>query len=37
VIERLTINSESVRINWTKGKRLFFCVFYFVRLGHQQT
>jgi hypothetical protein len=29
VIERLTIGSGPVRVNWTKGKRLLFCVFLF--------
>jgi hypothetical protein len=33
VIERLTIDSGPVRVNWTKGKRLFFVSFYFVRSG----
>jgi hypothetical protein len=33
VIERLTIDSGPVRVNWTKGKRLFFVFFYFVRFG----
>jgi hypothetical protein len=33
VMERLTIDSGRVRVNWTKGKRLFFVFFYFVRFG----
>ena len=32
-IERLTIDSGPVRVNWTKGKRLFFVISCFVRFG----
>jgi hypothetical protein len=36
VIERLTIDSGPVRVNWTKGKRLFFCVFISSALGQSR-